>query len=241
LLTDIDRDVAAMALDRLSDDAAVVEHDQIGIDRDVAAVAGLAFDRGGNLAAHQIQKIGDIERDIAAVGRRRLGFGRDRPTLLTSRRKALAVTDPASPLPVDRAVICGPGSGSTMSDATMTSTLPPWPGPAVRLAICDPPSTVRLFAATVTEQPGPDCGPVAEATIWVFELPMPSSVSAPSIVTLTEPPAPVPAVVLMIFPPLASAIYGADTVTDPALPPAVEVAEAVIPLPAPVKVSTPAR
>jgi len=34
-------------------------------------------------------------------------------------------------------------------------------------------------------------------------------------------------------------ICGADTVTDPALPPAVELAEAVIPLPRSVKVSSP--
>ena len=37
-LASIDGNVAAMPLDRLSDDAAVVEHHELGIDRDVAAV-----------------------------------------------------------------------------------------------------------------------------------------------------------------------------------------------------------
>src|SRR5215813_11245914 len=86
--------------------------------------------------------------------------------LRSSRRKAETLTDPASPLPVDRAVICGPGSGSTRSEATVTFTLPPLPGPQVVLAICAPPATVKALAATVTVPPDPDCGPVAEAAIW---------------------------------------------------------------------------
>src|SRR5262249_61730101 len=80
-------------------------------------------------------------------------------------RTADTVIERASPLPVDLAVICGPGSGNTMSEATTTSTSPPLPGPAVELAICAPPSTVRLPARTVTEPPGPDSGPIAEAAI----------------------------------------------------------------------------
>jgi hypothetical protein len=75
--------------------------------------------------------------------------------LPASRRKAETVTEPASPLAVDIAVICGPGSGSTMSETTAISTLPPLPGAAVELAICAPPSTVRPLAATVTSHPTP--------------------------------------------------------------------------------------
>src|SRR6266566_1829837 len=105
----------------------------------------------------------------------------------------------------------------------MTLTSPPLPGPAVELAIRAPPSTVRLLAATITEPPGPDCGPVAEAAIWVSGTPAPSSTSAPGVVTLTEPPAPAPAVVLAISAPLVTVICGAVTVTDPALPLAVDV------------------
>src|SRR5205823_5360717 len=93
--------------------------------------------------------------------------------LFIKRRTAETVIDPASPLPVDRAVICGPGSGSTMSEATVTVTSPPRPGPAVELAICAPPLTVTALAATITEPPGPDCGPVAEAAIWVLATPAP--------------------------------------------------------------------
>jgi len=37
-LASIDGNVAAVLLDRLSDDAAVIEHHELGIDRDVAAV-----------------------------------------------------------------------------------------------------------------------------------------------------------------------------------------------------------
>src|SRR5208282_3505001 len=155
--------------------------------------------------------------------------------LFISTRKAEMVTEPASPLPVDSAVICGPGSGSTMSEATVTSTSPPLPGPAVVLAICAPPETVRLLAATVTEPPDPDCGPVAEAAIWA----PPSSPSAPGVDTATDPPAPVPAVVLEISAPAIKAICGAVTVTDPALPLAVELAKAMIPLPGSLKLSGP--
>src|ERR1700730_5228223 len=159
--------------------------------------------------------------------------------LFINKRPAETVIDPASPLPVDRAVICGPRSGSTMSEATKTSTSPPLPGPAVELAICAPPSTVRLLAFTVTEPPGPDCRPIADAAIWVFGSPPPLRSSAPRVVTLTDPPAPVPAVVLEISAPDSSVICGAVTVTDPALPLAVEDAEAMIPLPKPIRVSGP--
>ena len=159
--------------------------------------------------------------------------------LFIKRRAAERVIDPASPLPVERAVICGPRSGSTISEATVTLTSPPLPGPAVELAICAPPPMVRTLAATVTEPPGPDCGPVAEAAIWVLVTPAPSSASAPGVVTLTEPPAPVPAVVLAISAPEVIVICGALTATDPASPRAAEVAEAMIPLPGSVKLSSP--
>src|ERR1700719_2492611 len=159
--------------------------------------------------------------------------------LFINKRPAETVIDPASPLPVDRAVICGPRSGSTMSEATKTSTSPPLPGPTVELAICAPPSTVRLLALTVTEPPGPDCGPSAEAAIWVFGSPPPLRSNAPGVVTSTEPPAPVPAVVLEISAPDSSAICGAVTITDPALPLALEDAEAMIPLLASLKVNGP--
>jgi hypothetical protein len=126
-----------------------------------------------------------------------------------------------------------------MSEATVISTSPPLPRPAVELAICAPPSTIRLLAFTVTEPPGPDCGPIADAAIWVFGSPPPLRSSAPRVVTLTEPPAPVPAVVLEISAPDSSVICGAVTVTDPAFPLAVEDAEAMIPLPKPVSISGP--
>src|SRR6516225_5839787 len=51
--TRVDRDVAAMAFDRLRDDAALVEHDRLWVDRDVAAIAGLALDRSRDLAVLQ--------------------------------------------------------------------------------------------------------------------------------------------------------------------------------------------
>ena len=105
-----------------------------------------------------------------------------------------------------------------MSETTTTSTSPPPPGPAVELAICAPPLTVRLPAVTVTGPPIPDCEPVAEAAIWVGAMPIPSSTSAPGVVTVTAPPDPVPAVVLAISAPDPIVICGAVTATDPALP-----------------------
>ena len=72
-----------------------------------------------------------------------------------------------------------------------------------------------------------------------MDTPAPSSISTPGVVTPTEPPAPVPAVVLEISAPDTSAICGAVTTTDPALPLAVELAEAMIPLPASLKLSDP--
>src|SRR6516164_400547 len=155
--------------------------------------------------------------------------------LPSSRRPAETATEPASPLPVDIAVICGPGSGSTMSETTVTSTSPPLPGPAVELAIRAPPATERLLAMIDTEPPGPDCSPVAEAAIWA---PAPST-RVLGVETVTEPPAPVPAVVLAISAPVVSVTCGAPTVTDPALPLAVDVAEATIRLPGPAKLSGP--
>ena len=63
----------------------------------------------------------------------------------------------------------------------------------------------------------------------------------PGVVTRTEPPAPVPAVVLAISAPLIKLICGAFIITDPALPLAVDVAKAVIPLPGSVNSTAPAR
>jgi hypothetical protein len=102
-----------------------------------------------------------------------------------------------------------------------------------------PPSTVRVLASTVTEPLGPDCSPVAEAAIWVLATPAPSGTSAPGVVTSTEPPLPVPAVVLAISPPVVIVICGAATITEPALPLAVEFAEALIPVPGSVNVRGP--
>ena len=121
----------------------------------------------------------------------------------------------------------------------MTATSPPAPGPAVELAISAPPSTVRLAALTVTSPPDPDCGPVAEAAIPVLALPMPSSSRAPGVVTSTEPPFPVPAVVLSIVPPAVSVIAGALTVTAPPLPLAAAPAKASIALPVSLTVNGP--
>src|SRR6266446_5702137 len=134
--------------------------------------------------------------------------------LFIRKRTAETVIEPASPPPVDLAVICGPASGSAISEATVMLTSPPLPGPAVELAISAPPFTVRLLALTVTEPPGPDCDPIAEAAIWVLATPAPSITSAPGVVTLTEPPAPVPAVVLAISAPEAIVICGAAAIAD---------------------------
>jgi hypothetical protein len=46
------------------------------------------------------------------------------PSLISS-RMAATVTDPALPLPVERAVICGPEPDSTISEPALTETLPP--------------------------------------------------------------------------------------------------------------------
>ena len=62
------------------------------------------------------------------------------------------------------------------------------------LAICAPPSMVRAFARTITEPPAPEFSPVADAAIWVLATPAPSRINAPGVVTLTDPPAPAPAV-----------------------------------------------
>jgi hypothetical protein len=103
----------------------------------------------GNVAAAAVEVRTSVE--IAALS-------------FINRRTAETVIDPASPPPVDCGVICGPGSGSTISDETVMLTSPPVPGPTVELA---PPSMVRVPASTVTVPPGPDCGPVPEAAIWV--------------------------------------------------------------------------
>jgi hypothetical protein len=80
---------------------------------------------------------------------------------------------------------------------------------------------------------------MAEAAIWVLASPAPLRTSAPGVATFTEPPAPVPAVVLEISAPLVMVICGAATTTDPALPLAVEVAEATIPVPGSLMLSGP--
>src|SRR5262249_39261106 len=107
------------------------------------------------------------------------------------------------------------------------------PGPAVELAISAPPAILKLPAATLTFPPGPDCGPVAEAAIAVAASPAPASNSAPLAVTSTRPPAPLPSVVLTISAPSRSVICAAVTLTAPALPLAVDTAEALIPLDVP--------
>src|SRR5262249_26236088 len=92
------------------------------------------------------------------------------------------------------------------SPATVTPTSPPLPNPPAMLAICAPFCTVRLPACTVTAPPFPDCAPVAQAAIWVPEPLIPSSTSAPGAVPSTEPPPPLPAVVLAIAAPLVTEI-----------------------------------
>jgi hypothetical protein len=96
----------------------LIEDHELRIDRDVAAIAGLAFDRGGDLAADERKsRTCKVMLPPLAVGV--LASVEIAPPLLISRRLAETVIDPASPLPVDWAVICGPGSGSTMSAAAM--------------------------------------------------------------------------------------------------------------------------
>src|SRR3984893_5097547 len=135
--------------------------------------------------------------------------------LFINRRAAETVIDPASPLPVDCAVICGPGPGSTMSEATITLTSPPVPGPAVVLAICAPPPTVRELALTATDPALPLTLEVAEATIPV---PDPVRVSGPCALTSTAPPLPDPIASLEMAPRLTMTKDPAATVIVPAFP-----------------------
>ena len=52
------------------------------IDPDVAAIAGLAFDRGQDPAVNEIEKIAQVQGDVAAVGGRGLGLGGDGRTVV---------------------------------------------------------------------------------------------------------------------------------------------------------------
>jgi hypothetical protein len=111
--------------------------------------------------------------------------------------------------------------------------------PSGRAGDLCPPSILKLPAATITFPPGPEFSPFAEAAISVFGSPLPLSASVPGVITLTEPPAPVPVVVLAIAPPAVKVICGAVTVTDPALPLALGIAKATIPLPGSLNTSGP--
>jgi hypothetical protein len=151
------------------------------------------------------------------------------------------LTEPALPpaLEFAKAMIPLAGLFRRSGPCAITFTVPPSPGPDVVLAIYAPPFTVKLPAVTDTEAAGPDCRPVADAAIWVLAIPAPLSTNAPTVVTKTEPPGPVPAVVLAISAPRATVISGARTTTDPALLLAVEVAEATIPVPGSTRLSGP--
>ena len=82
-----------------------------------------------------------------------------------------------------------------------------------------PPSIANASAMIVTEPPGPDCGPGRRSRDFgIAGEPAPSSTSIPGVVTVTEPPIPVPAVVLAISAPEAIVICGAVATTEPALP-----------------------
>jgi len=117
------------------------------------------------------------------------------PSLINS-RTAETVIEPASPLPADCAVICGPGSGSTMSEATITVTSPPCQ--ARRCAgICAPPR--RSDCCLTVTGPPRRIAPRLQSGDLSVATPAPSSNSAPVVVTSTDPPAPVPSVVLAIF------------------------------------------
>src|SRR2546421_11467570 len=103
-----------------------------------------------------------------------------------------------------------PSSISTPGVVIPTSTGPPLPVPAVVLALCAPLVIVICGASTITDPASP--APIDEAVIWV---PMPSSTSVPGVVfpTATDPPLPVPDVVLAICAPLVIVICGASTIT----------------------------
>jgi hypothetical protein len=131
----------------------------------------------------------------------------------------------------------GPTPDNVTPLAMVTAMSPPLPGPAVVLAICAPPEIVKLLGARVTDPAGPDCGPVAEAKTPVLATAWPSSSIAPGVVTVTDPPAPVPAVVLPMPAPVVTVICGAVTATDPALP--LAVAEAMIPVLVPLRLKGP--
>ena len=109
----------------------------------------------------------------------------------------------------------GPTPENVTPSATATAMSPPLPGPAVELAICAPPFDGQGVgcdghrAARLGLRPGRRGGDLGLAP------PAPSSSSAPGVVTLTDPPAPVPAVALTISAPEAIVICGAVTVTDP--------------------------
>jgi hypothetical protein len=166
----------------------VVEDHELWVDPDVAAVPGLPLDRGGDLAADEIEEIAPFSVILPPLAVDVSASDEIAARLFISSRTAETVIDPASPLPVDLAVICGPRSGSTISEAAAILTSPPLLGPAVELAICAPPWTVRLLAVRVTEPPDPDCDPMAEAAIWVLASPAPLRISAPGVATFTEPP-----------------------------------------------------
>ena len=89
-----------------------------------------------------------------------------------------------------------------------------------------------LPALTVTVPALPDCGPSAEAPISVKPPPVapPSSSSAPGVATSTEPPAPVPRVLLSMKPPSSTDTLPALTRTEPAEPVSPTAASLLTPL-----------
>src|SRR6266851_2745843 len=135
---------------------------------------------------------------------------------------AWMVIDPASPLPIDCAVIWDPKSRIRMPDATMIFMSPLLPRPVAVLAIWAPPAIVRLPAATDTDPPAPE--PRLPAFIvLVLDDPAESSRMSPLAVTLMVPPFPQPASVVQPAPeamkdPARRLTVCADTVTEPALP-----------------------
>jgi hypothetical protein len=56
-----------MPFDRLGDDAVLVEHYRLRVDRDVPAVAGLLFDERGDFAILQTKKVAYLWCDVAAA------------------------------------------------------------------------------------------------------------------------------------------------------------------------------
>ena len=89
-----------MARDRVGFDAAVIEDDEWRVDRDVAAIAGLAFDRSGDLAAQQIEEVAQLRRDLPPLAFE-VSASVEIAAPLATRRRAVAAIGRPGPGPAE--------------------------------------------------------------------------------------------------------------------------------------------